>query len=58
MIPQQVVTGVAPPGTPAAKRYWAKAQEWAKKGQVTPIDIDSYFQTPRGSQYKDYAFEP
>ncbi len=57
MIPGGSVGGLAPPGTPLVTRKRAQLDKWARKSQVTPIDLDAYFDTPTGSLYKDYDFD-
>ncbi len=51
------IVGVAPTGTPTARRSRAQAEKWSSR-QMIPLPLDDFLQTPDGSQYKNYQFEP
>jgi hypothetical protein len=53
----RTIVGVAPTGMPTAKRSRAQAEKWTSR-QMNPLPLDDYLQTPDGSQYKNYRFEP
>jgi len=52
------VTTTAPSDKPTIRRSMSQVKDWATKAQVTAIDLTDYFQTPAGSQYRNYNFEP
>jgi hypothetical protein len=58
MIPGAVVGGIAPSDKPMVRRSWQRVQFWATHAQTTPIDLNTYFQSPAGSLYKNYRFDP
>ena len=57
MIPGGTVGGLAPAGTPRVTRKRSQLNKWAIHSQVTPIDLDAYFQTPNGSLYQNDDFD-
>lgn len=58
MIPGAAVGGTAPSDKPMVRRSWQRVQFWATHAQTTPIDLSTYFQSPAGSLYKNYRFDP
>ena len=51
------IVGVTPPGMPTVKRSRLQAEKWTSR-QMVPLPLDDYLQTPDGSQYRNYHFEP